>query len=81
MRFLARQGLTVKGNDESEGNLMQLLELQSEDVSVLQAWHSHTTESQNEVLEMMSQNEVLETMSHNILHRITDHVSAVCCGS
>jgi len=67
----------VRGNDESEGNLMQLLELRSEDVSVLQAWRSRT----NNFLSPESQDEVLQMMSHNILHRITDHVSAVCCGS
>lgn len=38
LKFLLRQGLAVRGHNEGEGNLMQLLTLQSEDVPDLSLW-------------------------------------------
>ena len=38
LRFLARQGLAVRGHDEAQGNLLQLLQLRSEDCSELCNW-------------------------------------------
>ncbi|XP_064485918.1 zinc finger MYM-type protein 1-like [Ornithodoros turicata] len=37
-RFLARQGLSLRGHDEDEGNLRQLLMLREADVAGLGAW-------------------------------------------
>lgn len=75
VRFLARQGLALRGHDEAEGNLMQLLQLWSEDVRSLQSWCSRTTsflspDSQNEILQM------IEMMSHSVLRRITDTIKS-----
>ena len=58
-RYLARQGLALRGHDDEEGNLMQLLKLRSEHSSVLQKWLQRTTnflphESQNEILDLLS---------------------------
>ena len=38
LRFLLRQGLAVRGHEEGEGNLLQLLVLQSEDDPDLSSW-------------------------------------------
>lgn len=46
LRYLLRQGLPVRGHKESEGNLIQLLEMQSTDFPKLRQWvsdgHYHT---------------------------------------
>ena len=38
LRFLLRQGLTIRGHRDWEGNLMQLLHLQSNDSHELAGW-------------------------------------------
>ena len=40
LQFLAKQGLAIRRNDEMEGNLLQLLELRSEDCPELKKWLS-----------------------------------------
>ena len=37
IRYLARQGLAIRGHDEDEGNLMKLLVLRSADAIVLKS--------------------------------------------
>ena len=37
LQFLLRQGLAIRGHKETEGNLIQLLELRSEDILVLKS--------------------------------------------
>ena len=36
--YLLHQGLAIRGHDDSEGNLFQLLKLRSEDDSELKFW-------------------------------------------
>lgn len=38
LRYLLRQGLPIRGHEESEGNLIQLLEMQSTDCPKLAQW-------------------------------------------
>lgn len=38
LQYLLRQGLALRGHDESEGNLVQLLLLRSEDCASLKGW-------------------------------------------
>ena len=38
LKFLLRQGLSIRGHKESEGNLIQLFELQSNDCPELKQW-------------------------------------------
>ena len=40
LRYLLRQGLAIRGHNETEGNLIQLLKLRSEDDSGLKVWLS-----------------------------------------
>lgn len=59
IRYLARQGLPLRGHVESNGNFPQLLQLMAKDDKYLSWWLSQTTNftspgCQNEVLEMMS---------------------------
>ena len=38
LQYLLRQGLAIRGHQDTEGNLIQLLGLRSEDVPGLKAW-------------------------------------------
>ena len=38
LKFLARQGMAIRGHIEKEGNIVQLLRCMAEDVSGLEAW-------------------------------------------
>ena len=38
LRYLCHQGLALRGHDETEGNLMQLLMLRVEDCAGLKQW-------------------------------------------
>ena len=42
LRFLARQGIAIRGHNETEGNLQQLLLTWSEGHSALQSWIKET---------------------------------------
>ena len=57
LRYLARQGLAVRGHEQIEGNLIQLLLLRSEDCSELKQWikekHYLSSEILNEMLSLM----------------------------
>jgi hypothetical protein len=59
LKFLARQGIAVRGHEGPSGNYMQLLQLRSEDKPELKSWLMRTTnftspESQNEMLLQLS---------------------------
>ena len=57
VRYLARQGLALRGHDDSEGNFMQLLKCRSSDIPELVSWitqrNSYTHHSiQDEILQL-----------------------------
>jgi hypothetical protein len=62
IRYLARQGLALRGHEESQGNLMTLLELRSQDSLPLRTWLSRTTK----FLSPECQNEILDLLSHGV---------------
>ena len=62
VRLLARQGLAMRGHDEKQGNLRQLLKSRSEDSPALKLWLERTTN----FLSPESQNEMLQIISHNV---------------
>lgn len=72
IRYLARQGLALRGHEESQGNLMQLLQLRSEDSEPLRSWLPRTTK----FVSAESQNEILELLSHNVLRAIVKEVQS-----
>lgn len=60
IRFLARQGLAVRGHSDDTGNYRELLKLRSDDVENLRSWfgrkrHYLSHDVQNEMLNLMSQ--------------------------
>ena len=71
VRFLARQGLPLRGHTESSGNFAQLLELRASDSPVLQKWLQRRTSFTSHDV----QNEILEILSHEILRDITAEIS------
>ena len=77
IRFLARQGLLVRGNHvghgcgESNSNFMQLLQLRKDDVPKLGAWLRRL---QDRFTSPMIQNEVLEIMALIILRKISHNL-------
>ena len=72
IRFLARQGLALRGSGSDESaNLIQLLRLRGEDDPNILTWleksaRKHTAPE--------NQNEMLEIMSHAVLRNILDDI-------
>ena len=72
VRFLARQGLALRGcGSDASTNLIQLLRLRVEDKPEVVQWldksaHKHTAPE--------NQNEILELMAHHVLKRILEDI-------
>lgn len=68
IKYLARQGLALRGHSSDEGNFIQLLKFQSETDPTLQAWLAKNREkyTSGEI-----QNEILRLMAHNVLRTIS----------
>lgn len=84
MQFLARQGTTIHGHENSEGNFRQLLRLRSEDVEGLESWIERRSnflspQIQNEILQILSLNIVrnLPTLQYSIIMDDTQDVAGV----
>ena len=69
IRFLARQGLAFRGHEQAEGNLIQLLQMQSETNHDITIWLQR---KQDKYLapECQIENEILHLMAHSILRKI-----------
>jgi len=65
-QYLARLGLAFRAHDHCDGNLWQLLQLQSEDVPQLKSWLKKVTNFTSPE----SQNEILTLINHEILRKI-----------
>ena len=70
LRFLARQGLAIRGHDEAQGNFLQLLQLRSEDCSELCDWMN----KRDNWLSHDVQNEILQLMAHSVLRKMLNAV-------
>jgi Domain of unknown function (DUF4371)/hAT family C-terminal dimerisation region len=66
LRFLARQGLAIRGHDRDEGNFMALLMLRCEDQPLLEQWLKKKTNMTSSDI----QNEILQQHSHVIIRTI-----------
>lgn len=73
MQFLARQGLALRGHDDSEENFAQLLIYKSEDDPDLRKWLS----SRIDYTCPQVQNEILNLLSHSIIHEIADNIRSL----
>ena len=69
VQFLARQGLALRGHDDSEGNFAQLLKYKSD----LRKWLS----SRIYYTCPQVQNEILNLLSHSIIREIADNIRSL----
>ena len=73
LRFLARQGIPLRGHEEEEGNYSQLRRLCRDFDSNLQAW----LERYHDYSSPQIQNEMLNMMSHSIIRAICKDIIEV----
>lgn len=69
LKFLTHQGLAIRGHEERQGNLPQLLQCRAEDVPALSAWLSSGKYQSHEVV-----NELMAEMSHQLLRTLLSEV-------
>ena len=67
LRFLARQGIALRGHDECENNFIQLLKLRGNDDPKVYDWIARKS---SKYTSPVIQNELLQIMSLNILREI-----------
>ena len=66
LKFLARQGLAMRGHEEAEGNFLQMLQVRSEDCPDLVNWlQKRGNWTSHEI-----QNEIIEIMAHSVLRKM-----------
>jgi hypothetical protein len=66
IRYLAGQGLALRGKTEDEGNFYQLLLLRSDDIEDLRSWLTR----KKDMTSWAMQNELLEMFGHAILRKM-----------
>jgi len=72
LKFLGRQGLSFRGHIESEGNVMQLLEVRKRDNEQLSTWLSRSGRESYASHDI--QDEILKLMSRAIILKIVENV-------
>lgn len=71
MKFLARQGLPLRGHgDEADSNFMQLMKLRGEDDARITNWLQRKIGTQH-----LMQNKILKTMALLILRGVVEMIS------
>jgi hypothetical protein len=71
IRYLAQQGLSLRGKEADDGNLVKLMELRAEDNTIIQQWMKKT----KTFLSPEIQNEILELFSHSIVRYICKSIN------
>lgn len=71
LRFLARQGLAIRGHESTEGNFTQLLNLRAQDCDELTRWLKRAKPYTSPDI----QNELLQLMAHAVLRNISTEVN------
>lgn len=66
--YLAQQGLPLRGEEHSEGNLMKLLQLRSQDVPEFQNWLKKSKPFTSWAI----QNEILKIAAHAVLRKVVN---------
>ena len=74
LRYLTRQGLPLRGHDDIESNLFQLLQLRSEDDPNLRAWLHARKYFSPEIV-----NEQMEIMANCVLRNILSDIHSADC--
>ncbi|KAJ1526617.1 hypothetical protein ONE63_008203 [Megalurothrips usitatus] len=72
LKLLARQGLAIRGDTPTEGNLIQLLKRRAEDVPELARW----LQRREKFVSPEIQNEMLKIMAHEIQRDIIKEIQA-----
>ena len=70
LKYLARQGLAIRGQETDTGNYYQLVKLRSNDVPELQAWLQKTTNFMSSDI----QNEMLTLLANNVVHQLVETI-------
>jgi hypothetical protein len=76
LRYLARQGLAMRGHTDNEGNLQQLIALRSSDAPRLRSWLDARKFMSHDVV-----NEQLKLMSLDVLRALLENVRQAPCFS
>ena len=71
IKFLARQGIAFRGQNEAESNFTQLIKLRESDNPALSSWMKKRT---NKYISPDIQNEILQLMSRSILLNIAQNI-------
>ena len=69
LKYLLRQGLAIRGHDDKEGNLIQLLKLRAEDDSQLRTWLSD-----GKYLSPVIVNEQIKLMADSVLRGLLSEI-------
>ncbi len=69
LHFLLRQGLAVRGHDQEEGNLFQLLKLRSEDHDELNSWLKGKKYLSSEII-----NEMIALMGRHVTLQLLENI-------
>ena len=64
-----RQGLAVRGHDEEEGNLSQLLKCRSQDKTDIGEWLKNGTYQSHDI-----NNEIIQLMANQLLRGLLDEI-------
>jgi Domain of unknown function (DUF4371) len=75
VRYLAQQGLSMRGHVDDNGNFIQLLQLLASNNADLQAYLA--SGSRRKFLSHENQNDILKMMNHAVLRQIIAKVNAV----
>lgn len=70
IRYLARQGIAIRGHSADEGNLQALIHLQSDDSNEFRHWISRRVSFVSHDI----QNEYLQLMAHHVLRSLLDRI-------
>ncbi|XP_068205181.1 uncharacterized protein [Palaemon carinicauda] len=71
LKYLAEQGLAIRGHETSEGNFAKLLQLRAEDDKKLKVWLSNKVSYTSVPI----QNEILKTMANAVVREICNEVN------
>ena len=65
LKYLVKQGTGIRGHEDDEGNLIEMLKCRSEDVPVLTEWLKHSSYKSHDII-----NELIQLMAHDILRTL-----------
>ena len=73
LKFLLRQGMAIRGHKEGEGNLVQLMDLRSEDAPGLKRWLE-----KHQYMFHFVVNEMITLMGNTVLRKLLSNICEAC---